>query len=153
MADSALKQQLTEAMKDAMRAKDKARLGTIRMALAEIKRIEVDERIQPDDARVLAVLEKMIKQRRDSAQQFSQAGRDELAKVEQEEIVILQSFMPEPLDADAITAIIEQAITETGASGMSDMGAVMSIVRPQVAGRADMGQISQQVKQRLASVS
>lgn len=150
MADSPLKQQLTEAMKDAMRAKDKARLGTIRMALAEIKRVEVDERIDPDDARVLGIIEKMIKQRRDAAKQFHDAGRQELADVENAEITILESFMPAPLSEAEIIAIIDQAMTDTGASGMQDMGKVMNIVRPQVAGRADMGAISQQVKQRLS---
>lgn len=150
MADSPLKQQLTEAMKDAMRAKDKARLGTIRMALAEIKRVEVDERIDPDDARVLAIIEKMIKQRRDAAGQFRDAGRQELADTEEAEITVLETFMPAPLTEAEISAIINNAVAETGASGMPDMGKVMNLVRPQVAGRADMGAISQQVKQRLS---
>ncbi len=150
MADSPLKQQLTAAMKDAMRAKDKARLGTIRMALSEVKRVEVDERIDPDDARVLSILEKMIKQRRDAARQFDDAGRDDLASTERAEIDVLESFMPSPLSDAEIDSIIRQAITDSGASGMQDMGKVMNAVRPQVAGRADMAVISQQVKQRLA---
>jgi uncharacterized protein YqeY len=150
MADSPLKQQLTEAMKAAMRARDKARLGTIRMALADIKRVEVDERIDPDDTRVLAILEKMIKQRRDAAKQFEDAGRKELADTENAEIVVLESFMPSPLSDAEVSAIINKAVTDTGANGMPDMGKVMNVVRPQVAGRADMGTISQQVKQRLS---
>jgi len=150
MADSPLKQQLTAAMKDAMRARDKARLGTIRMALSEVKRVEVDERIDPDDPRVLAILEKMIKQRRDAARQFDDAGRDDLASTERAEIEVLESFMPSPLSEAEIDVIISQAITDSGASGMQDMGKVMNAVRPQVAGRADMAVISAQVKQRLA---
>lgn len=151
MADSPLKQQITAAMKDAMRAKDKVRLGTIRMALADIKRVEVDERIEPDDARVLAILEKMLKQRRDSIQQYRDAGREELAAIEEAEIAILQDFMPAALDEAEINAIIDQAIADTGASGMPDMGKVIGAVRPQVAGRADMGKVSQQVKARLTA--
>ena len=151
MADSPLKQEISSAMKDAMRAKDKARLGTIRMALSEIKRIEVDERIEPDDARVLSILEKMIKQRRDSIRQFRDADREELAAIEEAEIEILQEFMPAALEASEIEAIIDRAIADTGASGMGDMGKVIGKVRPQVAGRADMGQVSQLVKARLAA--
>ena len=151
MADSPLKQEISSAMKDAMRAKDKARLGTIRMALSEIKRIEVDERIEPDDARVLSILEKMIKQRRDSIKQFRDADREELAAIEEAEIEILQEFMPAALEASEIEAIIDRAIADTGASGMGDMGKVIGKVRPQVAGRADMGQVSQLVKARLAA--
>ncbi len=151
MADSPLKQEISSAMKDAMRAKDKARLGTIRMALSEIKRIEVDERIEPDDARVLSILEKMIKQRRDSIKQFRDADREELAAIEEAEIEILQEFMPAALEASEIEAIIDRAIADTGASGMGDMGKVIGSVRPQVAGRADMGQVSQLVKARLAA--
>lgn len=150
MPDSALKQQITDAMKDAMRAKDKIRLGTIRLALAEIKKIEVDERIEPDDARITGVLDKMIKQRRESVKQYESAGRADLAEQEEAEIAILQDFMPQPLSEAEISAILEAAVAETGASGMADMGKVMAIVRPAVLGRADMAAISQQIKQRLS---
>ncbi|MGM0632057.1 MAG: GatB/YqeY domain-containing protein [Pseudomonadota bacterium] len=146
MADSPLKQQLSDAVKDAMRARDKTRLGTLRLVMSDIKKVEVDERIEPDDARVLAILEKMIKQRRDSIQQYRDAGRDELADVEQAEIEILQEFMPAALDDAEIDALITQAIADTGAEGMKDMGRVIGQVRPQVAGRADMGAVSARVK-------
>ena len=146
MADCALKQQLSEAVKDAMRARDKARLGTLRLVMSDIKKVEVDERIEPEDARVLAILEKMIKQRRDSIQQYRDAGRDELADAEQSEIDILQEFMPAALDDAEIDALISQAIADTGAEGMKDMGRVIGAVRPQVAGRADMGAVSARVK-------
>lgn len=151
MADSALKNQLTEAMKDAMRAKDKARLGTVRMALAEIKKVEVDERIEPDDTRVLSLLEKMIKQRKESLRQYEEAGRNDLADIEQAEIAVLQEFMPTALSEQEIDAIITQALTDTDAKGMQDMGKVMAAVKPQVAGRADMGAISQTIKSRLSN--
>lgn len=150
MPDSALKQQITDAMKDAMRAKDKIRLGTIRLALAEIKKIEVDERIEPDDARITGVLDKMIKQRRESVKQYESAGRADLAEQEEAEIAILQDFMPQPLSEAEISTILDAAVAETGASGMADMGKVMAIVRPAVLGRADMAAISQQIKQRLS---
>ncbi|ALO47377.1 GatB/YqeY domain-containing protein [Pseudohongiella spirulinae] len=152
MADSALKNQLTEAMKDAMRAKDKARLGTVRMALAEIKRIEVDERIEPDDSRVLSLLEKMIKQRKESLRQYEEAGRTDLADIEQAEIAVLQEFMPAALSEQELDAIITQALSDTDAKGMQDMGKVMAAVKPQVAGRADMGAISQTIKSRLSNI-
>ncbi|OFE13589.1 glutamyl-tRNA amidotransferase [Pseudohongiella acticola] len=149
MADSALKLQLTEAMKDAMRAKDKARLGTVRLALAEVKRIEVDERIEPDDARVLSILEKMIKQRRESIRQYESAGRQDLADIEQSEIEVLQTFMPQPLSDSEIDAIVNQALADTGASSVQDMGKVMAAVKPQMAGRADMGAVGQLIKSKL----
>lgn len=149
MADSALKLQLTEAMKDAMRAKDKARLGTVRLALAEVKRIEVDERIEPDDARVLSILEKMIKQRRESIRQYQSAGRNDLADIEQAEIDVLQTFMPQPLSDAEIDAIVTQALADTGASSVQDMGKVMAAVKPQMAGRADMGAVGQLIKKKL----
>jgi len=149
MADSALKLQLTEAMKDAMRAKDKARLGTVRLALAEVKRIEVDERIEPDDARVLSILEKMIKQRRESIRQYESAGRQDLADIEQSEIEVLQTFMPQPLSDAEIDAIVNQALADTGASSVQDMGKVMAAVKPQMAGRADMGAVGQLIKSKL----
>ncbi|HBX37118.1 MAG TPA: glutamyl-tRNA amidotransferase [Pseudohongiella sp.] len=151
MADCALKNQLTEAMKDAMRAKDKARLGTIRLALAEVKKVEVDERIEPDDARVLSLLEKMIKQRKESIRQYEAAGRTDLADTEQAEIEVLQTFMPAALSEQEVDAIITQALADTDAKTMQDMGKVMAAVKPQVAGRADMAAISQTIKSRLSN--
>ena len=150
MADSAIKLQLTEAMKDAMRAKDKARLGAIRLALAEIKKVEVDERIEPDDTRVLSMLEKMIKQRRDSIRQYEEAQRHDLSAIEQAEILVLQEFMPAALSEEELEAIVTKAIADSGASGPQDMGKVIALVKPQVAGRADMGALSQKIKARLA---
>ena len=137
-------------MKDAMRAKDKARLGTIRLALAEIKRVEVDERIDPDDARVTSILDKMVKQRRESIKQFETAGRDELVAQEQSEIEVLQEFLPQALGEEEIDAIIASALEETGASGMQDMGKVMGLMKPKLAGRADMGLVSQKIKSALS---
>lgn len=150
MADSPLKQQLTEAMKDAMRAKDKFRLGAVRLALAEIKRIEVDERIELDDERVTAILDKMVKQRRESIKQFEAADRQELAAVEKDEIAVLQDFLPKPLSEEESEAIIKAAIAESGAASMQDMGKVMGLVRPQVVGRVDMGAVSAKIKALLA---
>ncbi|MDO9521794.1 MAG: GatB/YqeY domain-containing protein [Pseudohongiella sp.] len=149
MADSPIKLQLTEAMKDAMRAKDKTRLGAVRMALAEIKKVEVDERIEPDDTRVLSLLEKMIKQRRESIRQFEDAQRTDLVDIEKAEILVIQEFMPAALSADELDAIIKKAMTDSGAAGPQDMGKVIALIKPQVAGRADMGAISQQIKNLL----
>lgn len=146
---SDLKANITEQMKDAMRAKDKVRLGTIRLILAELKRIEVDERIELDDARVLTVLDKMVKQRRDSITQYEAAERPELADKEQQELEVIKTFLPQPLSDAEITQIIDDAIAESGASTMQDMGKVMAIVKPQVQGRADIGRISGLVKQKL----
>lgn len=146
---SELKAKLTEAMKDAMRAQDKDRLGAIRMATAALKQIEVDERIELDDARVLAVLEKLVKQRRESATAFEQGGRPELAAKENAEIVVLQSFLPAQLSDAEIDALIAEALTETGATSPRDMGKVMNALRPKLAGRADTGAVSQKVKARL----
>ncbi len=150
MADSALKQRITEAMKDAMRAKDKARLGTIRLALAEIKKIEVDERIEPDDVRVTAVLDKMIKQRRESVKQYEAGGRQDLAEIENAEIAVLQEFMPQALAPEELAAIIAQAMRDSAAASVQDMGKVMALVRPLVVGRADMAAVSQMIKQQLS---
>jgi uncharacterized protein YqeY len=150
MAESALKQQITEAMKDAMRARDKVRLGTIRLALAEIKKIEVDERIDPDDTRVTGILDKMIKQRRESVKQYEAGNRQDLADIETAEIVVLQEFMPQPLSADDLKAIISKALAESGATGIQDMSKVMAAVRPAVIGRADMAAVSQIIKQQLS---
>ena len=146
---SALKEQLTAAMKDAMRAKEKARLGVFRMALSAIKQIEVDERIEPDDARVLALLDKLIKQRKDSATQYRDAGRPELAETEEAEILVLQEFLPAQLSDDEIDALIDDAISQTGAAGMQDMGKVMGILKPQLQCRADMGAASGKVRAKL----
>jgi uncharacterized protein YqeY len=144
-----LKQQITDAMKAAMKGGDKARLSVVRLMLAAIKQREVDERIELDDSQVLAVLDKMVKQRRDSIQQYGDAGRDDLASVEAAEIEVIQEFLPAALSDDEISAIIEAAIAETGAESMRDMGKVMGIVKPQVQGRADVGQVSGLVKQKL----
>jgi len=146
---SSLKNTLTEAMKDAMRAKEKFRLGVIRMALSEIKRIEVDERIDVDDARCLAIIDKMSKQRRDAANQFVDGGRQDLADIELAEVEILKEFLPAQLTEDEILSLIEQAITDTGASGPQGMGQVMGQLKPQVQGRADMQVFSKLVKGRL----
>lgn len=139
------------AMKDAMRAKDKPRLGTIRLILAEFKRIEVDQRIDVDDAGAISILDKMLKQRRDSISQFEQAGRDELAEIEKQEITVIQSFLPSQLSPEEITDIIEKAITEAGAKSMADMGKVMGKIKPQMEGRADMAAVSGEIKKRLSN--
>lgn len=149
MPDSPLKAQINEAMKAAMRAKEKERLGTIRLVLAEIKKVEVDERIDPDDVRVTSILDKMVKQRRDSIKQFTDAGRDELAAKEQTEIEVIQEFLPQPLSKEEIASLIEEAIASTGAASMQDMGKVMGLLKPQMAGKADMGKVSGLIKQRL----
>lgn len=145
---SDLKDRLTEAMKDAMRAKEKFRLGVIRMALSEIKRIEVDERIEVADSRCLQIVDKMVKQRRDAAQQFTDGQRPDLAEIELAEVEILKEFLPTPLTDDELTSLIESAITETGASGPQGMGQVMGVLKPKVQGRADMQHVSQMVKAR-----
>lgn len=144
-----LKSRLTDAMKDALRAQNKDRLAVIRMALAAFKQIEVDERIVVDDARGLSVLEKLVKQRRESATAFEQGGRAELAARELAEIAVLQTFLPDPLSDDELNALISAAIAEAGATSARDMGKVMNLLRPMVAGRADVGALSQQVKARL----
>ena len=138
-------------MKAAMKARDKQRLGTIRLIQAEFKRIEVDERIEVDDARALAVLDKMVKQRRDSAQQYTDAGRTELADVENNEIAVLQEFLPAQLTKDEIIAMIDEAIAASGATGMQAMGPVMGQLKPKLAGKADMGKVSGLVKSRLST--
>ena len=145
----ALKDQITEAMKSALRAGDKQRLGVLRLVLAAIKQREVDERIQLDDAQVLAVLEKMLKQRRDSLAQYQAAQRADLAAQEQYEITELEGWLPAPLGVDELDALITAAIAETGASSARDMGRLMAALKPRVAGRADMGAFSARVKARL----
>lgn len=146
MADSELKIRISDDMKAAMRAKEKERLGVIRLIMAAIKQREVDERIELDDAQVLAVLDKMLKQRRDSIDQYSSAGRDELAAKEQFEVELIQQYMPSALSEEELDALIKDAVAATGASSMKDMGKVMAELKPKVQGRADMGQISQKVK-------
>lgn len=147
--DTLLKTRITEAMKAAMRAQEKARLGAIRLIQSEIKRVEVDERIEVDDARVLAILDRMVKQRRDSIQQFRAANREDLVEIEAGEVAVIQEFMPQPLDAAEIEALIDAAVRESGATTMKDMGRAMAILKPKVQGRADMGLISQRIKARL----
>ncbi len=132
-----------------MRAGDKPRLGTLRLITAAIKQKEVDERREMDDADVIAVLDKMVKQRRESISQYESAGRDELAAVEQAEIAIITEFLPQPLSDAEIEVLITEAITATGAESIRDMGKVMGIIKPQVQGRADMGAVSASIKQRL----
>lgn len=146
---SELKNQVSTAVKNAMRARDKERLGVLRMVMAEFKRVEVDERVELDDARVLAILDKLVKQRKDSHTQYTDAGRKDLADVEQFEIEVIQQFLPAELNADEITAIVSAAIRDSGAASMKDMGKVMAIVKPRVQGRADMGEISKIVKAQL----
>ena len=147
---SEIKQRLTDDMKSAMKAGDKSRLGTIRMALAAIKQREVDSREEQDDAAVLATLEKMVKQRRDSLSQFEAADRQDLAAIEKAELAVLADYLPQPLSDAEIAALIETAIDASGAQSMRDMGAVMAQLNPQLAGRADMKQVSAQVKDRLS---
>lgn len=146
---SEIKAKLNDAVKEAMRAKDKARLSTLRLATAALKQIEVDERIELDDTRVLAILDKMVKQRKDSVEQFTQGGRDDLAQIELAEIDVLKDFLPQAMDEAEIASVIQAAIADTGAQGMKDMGQVMAIVKPQVQGRADMSAVSKKVKELL----
>ena len=147
-----LKEQITSDMKTAMKGGDKDRLGVIRLILAAIKQREVDERIVLDDTQVLSVVETMIKQRRDSIAQFKAAAREDLASKEEYEVGVIQGYMPAQLGEAEIDAIIAKAISDSGATGAKDMGKVIGLVRPQVAGRADMGAISQSVKARLAAL-
>lgn len=149
MTEATLKNRLTDAMKDAMRARAKQRLGAIRLILADIKRIEVDERIEVDDARVLVVLDKMVKQRRDSLSQFQAAARDDLAAQEQAELDVIAEFLPAALGDTELDTLITAAISESQAESMRDMGKVMAILKAQVQGRADMAAVSQKIKARL----
>ena len=145
-----LKQQITEDMKAAMRSHDKDRLGVIRLILAALKQREVDERIELDDVQVLATMEKMLKQRRDSVSQFDAAGRTDLSDIERAEMVVIDSYLPSKLDDAEIDALIDAAIAETGASSPRDMGKVVAAVKAKAAGRADMGVVSGKIKARLA---
>ncbi|HEY4555229.1 MAG TPA: GatB/YqeY domain-containing protein [Lysobacter sp.] len=145
-----LKQRLTDDMKAAMKGGDKHSLGVIRLINAAIKQKEVDERVELDDAAVVAVLDKMVKQRRDSVSQYDGAGRADLAEVERAEIVVIERYLPAKLGEAEILAAIDAAIAETGASGAADMGKLMGVLKPKLAGQADMGQVSALVKARLA---
>ena len=145
-----LKQRLTEDMKTAMKGGDKPRLAVIRLINAAIKQREVDERIELSDEQVLAVLDKMVKQRRDSVAQYEQAGRTELAEQEQYEIGVIQDYLPAALSEAEILALVDEAMAATGAAGMQDMGKVMGSLKPKLQGRADMGAVSALIKQKLA---
>ena len=144
-----LKAQISEDMKNAMRAKDSARLGTIRLLQAAIKQREVDERVELDDSSIIAVIEKMLKQRRDSIAAYESANRNDLADVEKFEVSVLQTYLPQQLTEDEIKDILEKVVTETGAAGIKDMSKVMAAIKPLVTGRADMGKISGLIKTRL----
>jgi uncharacterized protein len=146
-----LKSRIQDDMKTAMKAGDKTRLGVIRLMLAAIKQREIDERIELDDAQTLAVLDKMVKQRRDSITQYENAKREDLAEVERFEVEVIQGYLPAALSEAEIAALVEDAITVSGAAAMSDMGKVMNVLRPQIQGRADMGAVSALVKQRLGA--
>ncbi|SFU39631.1 GatB/YqeY domain-containing protein [Pseudoduganella namucuonensis] len=145
-----LKQQISDDMKNAMRAKEAGKLGTIRLLLAEIKRKEVDERIEVDDTQVVAIVEKMIKQRKDSITQFEAGGRADLADIEKAELAVLAGYMPAGLSEEEVAAEVAAAVAASGAAGPQDMGKVMAIVKPKLAGRADMTVVSALVKKALA---
>ena len=139
------------AMKAAMKAREKARLSTIRLIQAEFKRVEVDERIEIDDPRALAIMDKMVKQRRDSVTQFQNAGRDELAAIELAEIAVIQEFLPQQLSESEIVVIIDEALAGIDATGMAAMGPLMGVIKPKLQGRADMGAVSKIVKAKLTA--
>ncbi len=147
-----LKNQITQDMKSAMKAGDKDRLKTVRLMMAAIKQVEVDQRVELDDAGVLSVLDKMVKQRRDSVEQFEKGGRDDLAAIEKAEIEVLENYLPEQLSADELAALVDEVIAATGAEGMRDMGKVMGQIKAKAAGRADMGAVSATVKERLGAL-
>ena len=146
---SSLKNQITEDMKSAMKAGEKDRLKVVRLILAAIKQVEVDKRIKLDDSAVLAVLDKMVKQRRDSVEQFENGNREDLAAIERAEIEVLETYLPEQLSADELAAMVDEVIAATGAESMRDMGKVMGQIKAKAAGRADMGVVSATVKERL----
>lgn len=147
--ETTLKSRITDDMKSAMRAKDKERLGVIRLILAAIKQIEVDERIELDDTRILAVLDKMVKQRRDSIEQYQAASRADLVEQEMFELGLIQEYLPAALSESEIDGLVADAISKSGASSPREMGAVMGILKPLMQGRADMGKVSKQVKAKL----
>jgi len=146
-----LKVQIQEDVKSAMRAREQKRLTALRLITAAIKQVEIDQRIEMDDTAILAVLDKMVKQRRDSLEQYQAAGRDDLAAQEQFELDLISSYLPEALSEDELSALIKQAVADTGASSMRDMGAVMNKLREQVQGRADMKAVSNAVKAQLGA--
>jgi len=146
-----LRAQITEDMKTAMRAKDTARLGAIRLLQAAIKQREVDERIELDDTQVIEVIEKMLKQRRDSITQYKAANRQDLVDVEEFEVSVLQGYLPQQLTEAEVSELLDKVVADTGASGMKDMGKVMAAIKPLVTGRADMGKISGLIKTRLTT--
>ncbi|GAA5216947.1 GatB/YqeY domain-containing protein [Corallincola platygyrae] len=148
---SELVAQLKDQQKDAMRAKDKVRLGTIRMILAEVKQREIDGQTTLSDDEVINVLTKMVKQRRDSVSQYESAGREDLAETERSEISVIETFLPQQLTAEEVQALVAEAIEASGASGMQDMGKVMGILKPKIQGRAEMGPVSAQVKAQLTA--
>lgn len=146
-----LKQRISEDMKQAMREKAAARLSTIRMLLAAVKQREIDERITLDDTQILSVVEKMIKQRRESIVQFEKGARPDLVQLEEAELALLMAYMPAQMEASEIAACVEAALAQTGAKAPSDMGKVMAILKPQLAGRADMGKVSALIKSKLVN--
>jgi len=148
---STLKPQLVADMKSSMKSGDKHRRGVVRLILAAVKQIEVDERIELDDTRLLGVLDKMVKQRRESISHYSNAGRDDLVAIEQAEIEIIQEYLPAALSETEINDLVEQSIASTGAASIKDMGKLMGVLKPQLQGRADMGKVSQLVKSRLSA--
>ena len=143
--------QLKDAQKESMKSKDKVRLGAIRMVLAEIKQREIDNKTTLDDAGITSVLVKLVKQRRDSYTQYKDAGRDDLAEIEANEIEALEAFLPQPLTEEEILALIDAAIAESGAAGMQDMGKVMGLIKAKAEGKADLGKVSGLIKQRLSA--
>lgn len=145
-----LTDRIKDDMKAAMKGGDKARLGVIRLILAAIKQVEVDERIQLDDDRTILVLDKMLKQRRESIRQFADAGRDDLVAIEEAEVLVIQDFMPQALSEDEIDALVKAAVTESGATSIKDMGKVMALLKAQMQGRADMSVVSVKIKAALA---
>jgi hypothetical protein len=150
MSSSGLKDQIQDAMKTAMKSGDKERLAVIRLIMSAMKQVEVDERTELDDNRVLGILDKMVKQRRESISQFNAGGRQDLAEKEQAEIGIISDFLPQALSDAEIESIINKAISETGAASMKEMGKVMGLVKPQITGRADMGAVSGKIKSLLS---
>ena len=148
---SDLQKQIQDSVISAMKSGEKERLKIIRLMTSAMKQIEIDERIELDDARIIAILDKMVKQRRESISQFKTAGRDDLVKQENYEIDIIQEFLPQALSEEEVDAIVSQAIEQTGASSIKDMGKVMGLVRPQIIGRADMGEVSGRIKSTLSS--
>lgn len=149
MTDMSIKQRIQDDMKTAMKSGEKARLGVIRLILAAIKQREVDERIQLDDAQVLAVMDKMVKQRRESIAQYTSAAREDLAMVESAEVTVIQHYLPQPLDEAEVDALIKSAMAETGAAAIGDMGKVMAWLKPKMQGRADMAAVSARIKAML----